>query len=245
MAVATEHRTDPASGVGLWQHERVHQLAVRCADRPGPADLGRVLDAWLDGDHDHADVLETALPSRDVSAVAALVQRHFIPSGVLAVRRSGRSTSSPAGVRAARIDDVDAMVRLSEQLHTYEEQFGVVPHRPDANAVRRSTLTSHLRDHPEWAWLAEDAHGVVGMCVVEPPEVAGWVSGATTATPAAYLSELIVDDAYRATGVGRALADAAHRALDTGPASQPPCCTTAWSTRSRSRSGAVRATGPC
>ena len=214
LAVATERYTDPVSGAGMWQHECVHRLDVRFADEPDPTDLGDLLDEWLAGEHHAADVLEVTLPSRDVSALPALVRRHFSPSGVLALRRSGPVSVPPTGVRAAGPHDLDAMARLSGQLHTYEEQFGAVPHRPEAGPVHRAALTAQLGDHPGWAWVAEDADGVVGMCVVEPPAAAGWVAGATTAAPAAYLSELMVDGEFRGSGVGRALAAAAHRALD-------------------------------
>lgn len=221
VAVATVTDTDLTGPAALWSHDRVHTLAVRCADHPSAAELGELLDQWSELVRADAaatqatTAMEVTLPSRDNTAVAALTRRHFTPASVLASRRresSDHPSSHP--VRPAMAADVERLVQLLCELHAYEERFGTVLERPDAEAQHRAGIAHQVATQPGWTWVAERDGQVVGVCAVAPPGQARWVTSQVSAEPAAYLSELAVQAGSRGAGIGSALAAAAHHQLD-------------------------------
>ena len=101
--------------------------------------------------------------------------------------------------------DVEPCVRLLDRVHTVD---GYPPLWP-------VDLTEFIvADQELGAWVAERDGIVVGVCEMEPPESAEWVTGSVTPPPdgstTAYLGLLHVSPGERGLGIGAWLVRAAH-----------------------------------
>ena len=224
LAVAEPLHTDPTTTPGLWVDEDVHRLQLRCTARADRAAMTALLRRA-------ASVLTPARPahllaaSRDTAVIRPLLAAGFTPATVLALHRLGRLTpEQPAGevrVRVATPDDAEAIVAASVAVQAYDSEVGVLPERPRSAEVFGPDVESALKEHPGWCWVAERAGRVVGVCEMEPPEAAKWVTGTVNppsdGSTTAYLGMLHVADHERGGGVGTRLVRAAHaRAIDAG-----------------------------
>ena len=141
------------------------------------------------------------IPTRDSAVVLPAIHRGFAPLVAVAVRPHGKPLADPAPsvtVRSARPDDIDVLVRLADELHAADAQFGVVTRGP--------SLEQHLRDSVAAAdgltVVAEGDGQVVGCISAESPQRAQWMSAMVEASPSAYLAMAYVDSRCRAVGVG-------------------------------------------
>jgi GNAT superfamily N-acetyltransferase len=221
-------RIPPHDPVLLWG------AADRFSLRPLPVgpDLAAGMDAlltawqrWLAAQPDPPlpdSVASVNWPSRDTRALPALWRHGLAPYSVIAARRAGTAalrspggTGAGSGVRRATGQDMDAVAGLSLCLQRYETDFGSsYPRERAGEWIREDTARMLSADQP-WVWVAEQAGTVVGLLEVQPPGLSTWIELFTRARPMAYLSTLYVDPSARGSGIGTALVDAAHRALDT------------------------------
>lgn len=233
-------RQAPAASV--WTAPRGHSLSLARSAGHSAEEVGRavvqVLDNW------EAEVLmpdreireATTVASVSVSAfdddvVAPLVARHFGRAVVLAVRRvrdgdederADAAVNGGAGVvvRPATTADAGAVVAAMVAVHRADQAYGFVPALEGLEDRLAEGVAAGLDTAPGWTWVAQRAGVVVGVCQVEPPDRAAWITWATTAGPAAYLGLLLVDPTARGAGVGRALvASARARCAREGVAS--------------------------
>ncbi len=82
-------------------------------------------------------------------------------------------------------------------------------------------VESALHDHPDWSWVAEREGSILGVCMMESPEEATWVTDWVTppadGSTTAYLGLLHVCPGERGRGIGGHLVAAAHaRAAQAG-----------------------------
>jgi GNAT superfamily N-acetyltransferase len=218
-------RVPPHDPVLLWG------AADRFVLRPLPVgpDLAAGMDAllavwrrWLAAQPDPPGTDSAATlnwPSRDTRALPALWRHGLSPYSVIGARRSGTpDVRSPggtgAGVRRATGRDVDAVAGLSLSLQRYEADFGTSYPRERAGEWVRADAARTLSAEQPWVWVAEQSGALVGLVEVQPPGLSNWIETYTRSRPMAYLSTLYVDPAARGSGIGTALVDAAHRALD-------------------------------
>jgi GNAT superfamily N-acetyltransferase len=156
------------------------------------------------------------LPSRDHTAVAALLAHHFTPSAVLAVRTRGRDTMAHRDVhiRLAGIKDIDTIVELSLAVIEYDALFGTLRVRRGTEDALRRAVTKQLVDGASRVWLAENDAAVLGMVSVQSPPQSAWIAGSVAAAATAYLEFGYVTPGVRGTGIGGALVAKAHHTLD-------------------------------
>jgi GNAT superfamily N-acetyltransferase len=225
-----------------WGAARRYQLtAAVIGTGPAGAGLAEGLDLllalWRDhlaglpdaGGQDTAAVVDW--PSRDVDGIAALLRHGLAPLEVLAVRsspaRSGSSTSTPAtangrvlrlsprlSIRRAGPADAGTVARLGLEIIRFDSLFGTVNERPDTLDALRREAGSLLAGADPWTWLAERDGEPVGLLAAQRPEAAGWITPMAKSAPAAYLALMFVGPGERGDGVGRALADEFHAAID-------------------------------
>jgi GNAT superfamily N-acetyltransferase len=158
-------------------------------------------------------------PSRDVSGVRALVKHGLQPLTVSAARPAGRpvpgGTPDPGVViRNADPGDLDAVTEFEMGVLRWDAQFGGVVPRPRTEALVREQARASLERHPDWIWLAERDRRPVGLLVVLPPEHQGWMASLISPAGPAYLQSMFVRADQRGGGVGAALVEHAHRAVD-------------------------------
>lgn len=159
-------------------------------------------------------------PSRDTRALPALRRHGLAPYSVIAARRAGTpnlhstGAGAAAGVRRATGQDVDVVAGLNLSLQRYEADFGTSYPRERAGEWIRADAARTLSAQQPWVWVAEQGDALVGLVEVQPPGFSTWIETYTRARPMAYLSTLYVDPSARGSGIGSALVDTAHRALD-------------------------------
>jgi GNAT superfamily N-acetyltransferase len=101
-------------------------------------------------------------------------------------------------IRAARRDDFDAVTRLLEELG--RPHVGAAE-EPDCRAVFDEQVVDPDAHH----LVAESADGVVAFCSLHFRTRLNWPS------PEAWIPDLVVTDAARRAGIGRALLEEAQR----------------------------------
>jgi len=222
LAVVHFDGIDSAQLGAAYRTLRQHRLTLLAGGERAAAAAGAVLTRWERHLAEHADPVdpETAalitLPSRDHTAVAALVTHHFTPSAVLAVRTPGRATTAHCDVRVrlAGVDDTDSIVELSLAVIEYDAVFGTLRVRRGTEGALRAAVAEQLTDGGLRVWLAENDDTVLGMVSVEFPPQSAWIADQVAAAPAAYLGFGYVAPGARGSGIGSALVAKAHHALD-------------------------------
>lgn len=167
-------------------------------------------------------------PSRDITAVNALLRHGMQPLTVIAVRSAGNASAgdgaagnasaadAPAGlvIRAAGPEDVDVVTEFELGVIRYDALFGAAIIRPGTEALVRAETQASLGARPAWAWLAEQDGRPVGLVHVQPPGQSGWIAGMARGGVTAYLQTMFVRPGERGAGVGAALVRHAHAVLD-------------------------------
>jgi len=229
------------AGIAVCRHEHVpdgtlnqtwgtrdrFSLVLRLRDTDtGPA-MDDLLRQW--GEHltgrPEAAAEETAAmiswPSRDVTAINALLRHGLQALTVLAVRPAGRPSpaapqDAPPGlvIREPGPGDLDVVTELEMGTIRYDALFGTAFIRPATQELVRADTGSALATRPDWVWLAEQDGRPVGLVHVQPPEESGWI--ATMARPGVtvYLQTMFVRPDVRASGVGATLVRRVHDDLD-------------------------------
>lgn len=215
---------DPADAIAVWGKLRTYVLDPRWAG--DPLELDTLLVAWSSwlaahGALDAGPESQTSItwPSRDVAAARVFHRHGLVPTTTVAVRPRGRCASGaapPDGVtiRAGTPDDAPAVAALGLEELRYDAGLGPATERPESEDARAEHVARLLADPAPWAWVAERDGAPVGVLTAQRPEDATWVTGMTSAAPAAYLSLLSVGAAARGGGVGAALAATAQRTFD-------------------------------
>ena len=117
-------------------------------------------------------------------------------------------------IRAAGPDDEELVADLELRLIRYDMHFGGPVWRPSTARLVREEIRGSLGRQATWTWVAERAGRAVGLLVAQPPQASGWIAGMVSASPAAYLQTMFVDERERGTGIGAALVRNLHRRLD-------------------------------
>ncbi|MGX7827828.1 GNAT family N-acetyltransferase [Actinokineospora sp. 24-640] len=218
VVVRTLHQ--PGAPQTLWSTRDVRELHPVVGPFSGPG-LDALLRRWrarLDSEAsgpDSACVL--TWPSRDAAATAPLLAHGFIPLTVLAVRAAGPvAAGGVCAVRRATLADVDVLVELAMAEVEYAALVGGGIVRPDALAIKRGTIRTHL-DRGDPTWIAELDGVAVAMAEAwETEAVPG--SWARTRVPAgrwAFVNCVSVLPSARGIGVGRTLMNTVHADLGT------------------------------
>jgi GNAT superfamily N-acetyltransferase len=222
LGIAHVDEIDPDHLGAAYRTLRQHRLTLLAAGERAAAAAAAVLTRWEHHLAEHANPVdpETAalivLPSRDHTAVAALVAHHFTPSAVLAVRTRGRDTTAHRDerIRLAGINDTDTIVELSFAAIEYDARFGTLRVRRGTKDALRRAVTDQFTDNRLRVWLAENDNKILGMVSVEFAPQSTWITDSVAAAPAAYLGFGYVLPGARGTGIGSALVAKAHQALD-------------------------------
>ncbi|MFC4001604.1 GNAT family N-acetyltransferase [Prauserella oleivorans] len=227
LALATRSVVRTGTPAALWRPLVEYRLDVRLAGTDPSATLSALLARWDEHlaeaeavDWDSAAVVTR--PSRDTVGTSELLRRGFAPTRVLAVRPADRLGAGPPAVPGVRIRhaeaaDLPTLVRLRQELHSYDAQFGVVTTRPDEHDLVTTETRDLLADADSATpslWIAELYGRPLGFVEVQLPPAAKWVSEYVTADRVGYLASLHVAEEARSTGVGSALAAHAHQLFD-------------------------------
>ncbi len=216
--VLTSQVLDPQTPQALWSAARVWELHPLLGDHGGDA-MDTLLRRWPAALRGVAAELDSACvltwPSRDTEATRALLAHGLVPLSVLAVRTEpAAAAGADPMVRRARPADLDVLVELAVAEVAYSARVGGAVLREHAAAVKREALRTHL-DQGDPVWLAERDGVAVG-------HLEGWHTDSTPGSWAetrvrhgrwGYVNCLSVLPSARGTGVGRALAGAAHAEL--------------------------------
>jgi GNAT superfamily N-acetyltransferase len=224
------HRPDPEAFEACWNALEQHQLHA-CLTGGGGEDRAAALDALLTawdreiaaaGAPRVADDAEAVItwPSRDTAVTRALLAHGLTPKTVAAARPTGgQPMDSPppcceVPIRPLTLADTADATRLWLEELRWDAQFGATTLRASAERNIRQRLAGALDRERPWMWLAGEAgKPAAGMIAVEPPELAGWTTALTSARRPGYITHMVVSAPHRGTGVGSALAYAAHTAL--------------------------------
>jgi len=197
---------DPAEpGIGAALDELLVRWRAHLADEPASA---------------AADSQATVRwPSRDIAGVRALLQHGLQPLAVIAARPAGRPVPPTAPepslrIRRAGPGDVAAVTELTVEVVRFDQHFGSVRMRPQAERAHWREAEQTLAVPRPWTWLAERDGYPVGLVVAQPPDRAGWIAPSSRQRPVAYLPTMSVRPEERGTGVGTALVAELHRELD-------------------------------
>ncbi len=201
----------------------VHLLDARVAGPDPVAAMAALLDRWeehIAAGEFAADGDSEALirwPSRDTSLTPTFRSHQLAPTEIRAVRPAGRPTPpAPDGVtvRAFRSADLDVAIGLALELAHWNTQFGGRPPRPSTEAHYQRIFGGRLTWPTPWVWVAEAAGAITGVIVTNPPERAEFATPWVAAGPVAYVGAMVVGGGHRGDGVGAALVNRAHAALD-------------------------------
>jgi GNAT superfamily N-acetyltransferase len=179
-------------------------------------------------------------PSQDITGIGALLRHGLQPLTVIAARTRPAGAPGPPGtsgapaapeapgspgarpprgahgvtIRVAGPADEEVVTDLELRLIRYDMHFGGPVWRPATARLVRDEIRGGLGRPSAWTWLAERGGRAVGLLVAQPPQASGWIAGMTSASPAAYLQTMFIDDHERGTGIGAALVRQLHARLD-------------------------------
>ncbi|CRK56148.1 hypothetical protein [Alloactinosynnema sp. L-07] len=206
---------EPGTPQTLWSAMDVTELHPIMGDTD---DLDPLLRAARPTLRDAADSSFVVIwPSRDIRAARALLAHGLVPLSVLAARtaHAGPVAEVPGlSIRRAGTADLPALTESAMAELTYSHQVGGAFLRPNAPAIKRAALSTHLLQGDP-VWIAERDGRVVG-------HAEGWhtdsVPGSWAETRVrhgrwGYVNCLSVRADARGTGVGRALMDVVHAEL--------------------------------
>lgn len=229
LGVCVHNHVPPESLNHTWGAAHRFTLVPRLAgqDVAAPADL--LLSQWREhlagigaarGPDTSASVV---WPSQDITGVAALLRHGMQPLTVIAARTRPAAAPLPPpasrgprglAIRAAGPGDEDLVTDLELRLIRYDMHFGGPVWRAATARLVREEIRGSLDRPATWTWLAERAGRAVGLLVAQPPQDSGWIAGMTSASPAAYLQTMFIDERERGTGVGSAMVRNLHARLD-------------------------------
>lgn len=213
----------------LWMPRVVWEATPLLGDM-GVAGMAAALDGlrrWFDTEvaADEFGGADTAVelywPSRDVDVAPALFQHGFVPMSVLAVRSHGASCAAVSGagsgvvVRRATLSDLDELVALQHEELRYS--LRVIGGTMRDNATELITTNMRRSVHFSGRVLLAESGGVaVGAadCGLARAADGTWIQRRLPAGQWGYIGTLSVSSDARGTGVGGALAEAAHQMLD-------------------------------
>ncbi|MFL6140947.1 MAG: GNAT family N-acetyltransferase [Labedaea sp.] len=158
-------------------------------------------------------------PTRDAEASRALLDHGLVPLSAIAVRTAAaiparRPGGVRTGIRRAAPPDSDIVVRLELAELEYSALVGGAIMRPEAAALKRSSVSRHLTQGDP-VWLAERDGVAVGMtqCWLTDAEPGSWPAIRLPAGRWGYVNCLSVVPGERGTGVGGELMAVAHAEL--------------------------------
>jgi GNAT superfamily N-acetyltransferase len=155
------------------------------------------------------------VPSREPAAFPALRRHGLAAYSVVAIRPAGRvAPAADLPGRQAGPGDLDVLTDLALRQLREETAYGDAHDRPTAPGQIRAGLEKMLATGQRWVWLAERDGAPVGLLVGEPPAESLWLAQFTDLRPLAYLSVAYLAPEVRGSGVGSALAAAAHAVFD-------------------------------
>ena len=224
--LASRVEVDRDSPKAPWRALTEHRLDLQLAGPQPAAALDALLTRWDEhlraattpGDTETAAVVPRA--SRDAAGAAEMLHHGFAPVRVVAARPAERlNPTGPPGtpgvkIRQAEPRDLDTVLALALELHSYDAQFGTVNLREGVEEILAKDLTEQLERPEPPLWIAELYGRPLGMVNVQLPGETGWISTRVAADRVGYLSSLAVAEAARSSGVGTALASHAHQMLD-------------------------------
>lgn len=208
--------TEPDALAAMWMPDRV--LALSVVDATTPAELAAALPLFAAYAHGAASGLSHAqitLPSRDIDRSTVARQHGFLPSTVLAVRdHRSRPDPGPApeqfAIRPATEADAERVFEVWWEQTEYGSRLGSLRATPETRAaLRRSVPDAITGDN--LCLVAEEAGGVVGLVVANPPGASGWVAARIDAAPVSYLALASTTAHARGRGVAGAIVAAVHR----------------------------------
>ncbi len=212
----------PDSNDALWGALRRYSLVPRLAGSHRTAVFRELLGQWLSalvlpvGDWD--TTVAVTVPSRDPDYRIPLLELGFAPLiGVLVRPRGAPMPPAPPGhlVRTAGCEDLDRLGELTAALQRYDVASGVLTERERVVELAHQMVADYWSGAPGWTWVVGPRARPAGFLQVQRPEQAVWMAEMSIAGGcAAYLGEAYVEPAARGCGAGRALASAAHAALD-------------------------------
>jgi predicted N-acetyltransferase YhbS len=227
-AVARTQRAEAASLDALWGALTTYALSgIRVgADRPAAAVMEDLLTGW------HAWVAEqpadpsgdTAVslmwPSRDVEPVNTFLAHGMTPRIAIAARPAGRAIppapDQDVPIRPIEDRDLEGAVARYLDVVGWDANFGGVVLRPSAAEAIRADLRHTLASDSHSAWVAERDGEIIGLAIIEWPSTSGWIGALANARRVAYLGTMSVASGRRGAGVGSALSQTVHQALDAG-----------------------------
>jgi GNAT superfamily N-acetyltransferase len=223
VGLARRIRWKPDEPASMWNPADQHRLVVRIGGADPAAAMDAVLARWRErvvaaAEPEDPDSSAFVMwPSRDVSMNRSFLDHGLVPFSVLAARPAGRSArdvSSAVRVRRLTETDLDAAVELSLVENRWGVECGRGTVRPAAAELIRRGYVDVLERAEPWTWVAEVDGHVVGLLTVPPREHVGWVGPSTSAKNPAYVGHTAVAASQRGEGVGAALVQHVHAALD-------------------------------
>jgi GNAT superfamily N-acetyltransferase len=206
----------------LWNAADMHRLAVRIGGADPVSAMDALLTQWRERvmaaatPEDPDSAANLTWPSRDVTMNRVYLDHGMVPYSVLAARPAGRpcrEVSPAARVRPLTEADLDAAVELSLAETEWGAQCGRGTVRPTAAEVLRRVYVEVLERPEPWTWVAEVDGDVVGLLTVTPGAPV-WVRPLTSGKNPAYVGHTAVVAPRRGAGVGAALVQHVHAALD-------------------------------
>jgi GNAT superfamily N-acetyltransferase len=227
LGVCVHHRVPAESLNQTWGAADRFLLTPRLTGQ----DTYPATDALLSQWRDHLATISTARgedtsacvtwPSRDITGIRALLRHGLQPLTVIAARTRPPAPDRPprqvpgVTIRVAGSRDAEQVLDLELRLIRYDGHFGGPVWRRDTAMLVRQEVRVSLERQTMWTWLAERDGQAIGLLVAQPPPEAGWISGMTSRSPAAYLQTMFIDEQERGTGVGAALVRTLHARLDS------------------------------
>jgi len=213
----------PESLESLWGPRENFELTPLLG-ATGPAGMDALLRVFAErvrGEGPGADSVRTVMwPSRDVEPTHTLLAHGFAALNTLAVRPNVPAPSpreDGLSIRRATAEDADALVALAVEELRYSALSGASMWRDNAAALLERALRRSMFFGGH-VWVAEVDGAPVGLadCGTMPTTGRSPLNGRVHPGRWGYVLTLSVAPAARGRGVGSALMDVAHQALNVG-----------------------------